>query len=191
MRKTMLVGLVLTIAAVVVAIVSSWFDLELEPVALLGVAVGGVLALVPGRSPLMHLAGFAGGFVVAWVGYLVRAAMLPDSTGGRALFVGLVMILAVGIALASMDRIPLWSTLLGAAAMAGAYEYTFAAAIPEAASTSVTAATSLLMATAVGFLAAAIAAPGGDEPAERTHRAPAPRNDDETARFDDMMEKTK
>ena len=66
MRKNVLVGLVLTVAAVVVVLVSSVFDLELESAALLGAALGAVVALVPDRSPMMRLAGFAGGFVAAW-----------------------------------------------------------------------------------------------------------------------------
>src|SRR5687768_9289062 len=43
MRKNLLVGLVLTVAAVLVVFVSAAFDLELEPVALLGVALGAVV----------------------------------------------------------------------------------------------------------------------------------------------------
>ncbi|HEU4512197.1 MAG TPA: hypothetical protein VFR87_03750 [Nocardioidaceae bacterium] len=192
MRRTMLVGLVLTLAAVVVVFVSAWLDLELEPVALMGVALGAVVALVPDRTPLMRLAGFGGGFVAAWIGYFVRAGMLPDSTGGRAVAVGLVIVLAVAVAAASMDRIPLWSTLLGAGAFAGAFEYTYAAAPPEVATTSVSAATALLLTAAAGYLATALIAPAGEQPVERAHRASTPRNDDETGRLDDMMmEKTK
>ena len=191
MRKDLLVGLVLTVAAVLAVFVSGWFDLELEPVALLGVALGAVVALVPDRTPLMRLAGFFGGFVVAWVGYLVRAAMLPDSTGGRAVAVGLVVVLAVAIAAFSLGRIPLWSTLLGAAALAGAYEHTYAAAPPEVASTSVSTATAVMFAVAIGFLATALMAPATQQPVERAHRAPREK-DYESDSFDDlMMEKTK
>lgn len=147
MRRTMLVGLVLTVAAVVVVLVSAWFDLELEPVALLGVSLGAVVALVPDRTPLMRLAGFAGGLVAAWIGYVARAAMLPDSTGGRAVAV---------------------------------------------ASTSISAVTALLFAAAVGYLATALVAPGGEQLVERTHRAAKPRDDAEPGRLDDMMmEKSK
>jgi hypothetical protein len=192
MRKTLLVGLVVTVAAVLVVLVSAWFDLELEPVALLGVGAGAVLALVPDRSPWMRLAGFAGGIVVAWVGYLVRAGMLPDSPGGRAVAVGLVVALAVGIAVAGMGRIPLWSPLLGAAALAGAFEYTYSAAPPEVASTSMSAVTTLLFTAAVGFLAVALIAPEGEQPAPPKPRRPHRRDDDDAAtdRLDDMMMET-
>lgn len=193
MRRTMLVGLVLVVAAVLAVLVSSWFDLELEPVVLLGVALGAVIALVPDRSPLMRLAGFAGGFVAAWIGYFLRAAVLPDSTGGRAVAVGLVLVLVVAVAAVSLERIPLWSALVGAAALAGAYEYTYTAAPPEVASTSVSTATALLLAAAVGYLATALVVPAEGRPSGGARRTPRPKTDDgETDRLDDMMmEKTK
>jgi hypothetical protein len=200
MRKTLIAGVVLAVAAVVVVIVSSALDLELESAALLGGALGAVVALVPDRTPLMRLAGFAAGFVAAWIGYVLRAAMLPDSAGGRAVAVGIVVLLCVGITAVSMDRLPLWTTLLGTAALTGAYEFTYAAAPPELASTSVSTATTLLLNLAVGFCAAAIFAPtptpGRTQPA---HRDEAPADDDTvtahdagSSRLDDlMMENTK
>lgn len=192
MRKNLLVGLVLTVAAVLVVFVSAAFDLELEPVALLGVALGAVVALVPDGSPLMRLAGFAGGFVAAWIGYVVRAAMLPDSTGGRAVAVGLVVVLAVAVVAVALGRIPLWSSLLGAGALAGAYEFTYAAAPPEVASTSVSTATTLLFTLAIGFLAAALTAPASEQRVEPTRRAPKRVDEGDAGRLDDMMmEKTK
>jgi hypothetical protein len=192
MRKTLLVGLVLTLAAVVVVFVSAGLDLKLEPVALLGLALGGVIALVPDRSPFIRLAGFAGGFVAAWIGYLLRAGVLPDSAGGRAVAVAFVIVLAVAIAALTFERVPLWSTLLGAAAFAGAYEYTYTAAPPEVTSTSVSAATTLLLTVAVGFLATGVVAPAGEQSAAPGRRALTPTDDADTSSLDDlMMEKTK
>ena len=186
MRKNVLVGLVLTVASVLVVLVSSVFDLELESAALLGAALGAVVALVPDRSPMMRLAGFAGGFVAAWIGYIVRAALLPDSAGGRAVAVGLVVVLCVAIAAVSMGRLALWSTLLGTAGFTGAYEFTFAAAPPEVASTSVSVATTLLFNVAVGFLAAALMAPSGEPRSEGVRRRPG-RADGDLHKLDDMM----
>lgn len=192
MRKNLLVGLVLAAAAIVVVFVSAWLDLELESVALLGVALGAVLALVPDRSPLLRLAGFAGGFVIAWIGYVIRAAVLPDSTGGVSVFVALVLVLAVAVAAVSGGRIPVWTPLLGAAALAGAYEYTYAAAPPEVASTSMSAATALLLTAAVGFLAAAVVAPAGEPTPTAPRRARRSSHDDaETNTLDEMMENAK
>jgi hypothetical protein len=204
MRRTLMAGGVLAVAAVLVVIVSSALDLELESVALLGGALGAVVALVPDRTPLVRLGGFVAGFVAAWIGYVVRAALLPDTAGGRAVAVGLVVLLCVGITAASMNRLPLWTTLLGTAALSGAYEFTFAAAPPELASTSVSTATTLLFNVAVGFLAAALVAPSERPEGAPGHRS-TPPSDDSTPRttkkvsagtadskLDDfMMEKTK
>jgi hypothetical protein len=197
MRKTLVAGVTLAAAAVLVVLISSALDLELESVALLGGALGAVVALVPDRTPLVRLGGFAAGFVVAWIGYVVRAALLPDTAGGRAVAVGLVVLLCVGITAATMNRLPLWTTLLGTAALTGAYEFTFAAAPPELASTSVSTATTLLFNVAVGFLAAAILAPTGEPDRKpHAHRDETPSDDSTAAtsseaRLDDfMMEKT-
>jgi hypothetical protein len=189
MRKTLLVGLVVMVAAVVVVLMSAWFDLELEAAALLGVGVGAVVALVPDQSPGWRLAGFVGGVVVAWVGYLVRAGMLPDSAGGRAVAVGLVVVLAVGVAAASAGRVPLWSALLGAATFAGAFEYTYAAAPPEVTVTAMSAVTTLLFTAAVGFLATALVTAGeGGQAAPPRPRHPHRRDDQSaTDRLDDLM----
>jgi len=186
MRKTLLVGMVLVVAAVLVVMVSAALDLELDSVVLLGIAAGAVLALVPDRAPLARLAGFFGGFVAAWIGYLLRAGVLPDSAGGRAVAVAIVIALAVVLAAASLGRVPLWSTLLGAGALAGAYEYTYAAAPPEVMATSVSAATALLLTVAVGFLATAAVAPDGEE-ATRRPFMPRRREDIANDRLEDLM----
>lgn len=192
MRKSLLVGAVLTVTAVLVVVLSDLFDLKLDAVTLLGVALGAVVALVPDRTPAMHMAGFAVGFVAVWVAYLLRAGMLPDSTGGRAFAVALVMVICVAVATLSMGRVPLWASLLGAAALTGAYEYTYTLAPAEVAGTSMTAATSLLMTAAFGFLVVALLAPGPDDEAEAP-RAARPKADDgeHHAALDDMMETSK
>ena len=191
MRRTLLVGLGLIVVGVLAIFLDSWFGLDLEPVALFGIAVGAVLALVPDGSPFVRLAGFAGGVVVTWVAYFLRAGVLPDTPGGRAVALGLVIALATGIAAVSFGRIQLWSTLLGAAALAGAYEFSFADSPPEVATTSVIASTSLLFTAALGFLVAAVFAPAGEQPSEpREPRWPG-SDDEETHSLGDMMEESK
>ena len=193
MRRTLLVGAVLAVVAFLVVIVSNWLDLELDSVAMVGIALGAVVALVPDRSALMRLAGFAAGVVLAWIGFIVRAAMLPDTATGRALSIALVILLCTGVAAATAARVPLWSTLVGAAALSGAYEYTFAAAQPEVATTSVTAVTALLMTAGIGFLLVALVAPEAPAQAGRrqARRPKAPQTEDnDTTKLDDMMEKT-
>ena len=188
MRKTIIAGLVLALATALVMWLSAAFDLELDSVVLLGVAVGAAVALVPDRTPLARFGGFAAGFLAAWVGFLLRAAVLPDTAGGRALAVGLVLLLCVAVFAASVGRLPLWSALLGAATMSGGYEYTYAAAPPEVATTSVSAATSLLFCIAVGYLVAATVAPQAGALPSRSRT----RDEDlETTSFDDLMEKAK
>jgi hypothetical protein len=191
MRKTIFAGLVLALAAALVMWLSAVFDLELESVVLLGVAVGAVVALVPDRTPLVRFLGFAAGFLAAWVGYFVRAALLPDTASGRAVAVGLVLLLCVGVVALTAGRLPLWSALLGAAALAGGYEYTYAAAPPEVATTSVSAATSLLVCIAVGYLVAATVAPQAGVAGLVPPRPRTGDEDLENTSFDDLMEKTK
>ncbi len=185
MRRSILGGLLLALAAALVVWLSAALDLELESAVLFGAAVGAVLAMVPDRTPAMRFVGFAGGFVIAWIGFFVRAALVPDTASGRAVVVGLVLLACVGLVAATMGRLPMWSTLLGAAAMAGGYEYTYAAAPPEVVSTSVTTATSLLVCIAVGFLVAAATAPADavGEVAPRQPRA----NDHGNSKLDDLM----
>jgi hypothetical protein len=189
MRRTLLVGGVLAVAAFLVVILSNLFDLDLDSVTLAGVALGAVVALVPDRSPLMRLAGLVAGIVVAWIGFFVRAALLPDTATGRAVTVALVVLLCTAIAAVSFDRLPLWSLLVGAAAMSGAYEYTYAAAPPEIATTSVITLTALLVTVGVGFLVGSLGSRDDEVPPAPPEREPR-EDDDTTHSLDDMMEKS-
>lgn len=191
MRRTVLVGAVLTVAAVLVVLISDLLDLELESVALLGVALGAVVALVPDRSPLMRLVGFLAGFVLAWVGYLLRAGVFPDSTGGLAVAVALVLGLCVVVAAASRGRIPLWATFLGAAAMVGAYEYTFAAAMPEVMTTSPSTVTSFMVTAGLGFALVALLAPREADASVSPNERTAKHQQNDPTALDDMMENSK
>lgn len=186
MRTTLLTGLALVIGGLAVILLGSTLDLELESTALMGAAIGAVVALVPDRTPSMRLIGFLAGFVSAWIGYLIRAAVLPDTTTGRALAMVLVVVLCVAIAALSFNRVPLWATLLGAAAMAGGYESSFATAPSEVVDTSMTAVTTILLTVGVGFLVAALAGPQPAPPA--ASRAGARKNDDDDTKLDAMME---
>ncbi|WP_426244263.1 hypothetical protein [Nocardioides sp. LHG3406-4] len=186
MRTTLLTGLALALGGLIVVFLSSGLDLELEGTALMGAAIGAVLALVPDRSPLTRLGGFLGGFVAAWIGYLVRAAVLPDTTTGRAFALVLVVALCVAIAALSFGRVPLWAPLLGAAAMAGGYETSFAVAPSEVVDTSMTAVTTILFTVGVGFLVGALAGP---QPAAPVKSGPTPRtHDDDDTKLDALME---
>jgi hypothetical protein len=187
-------GAVLALAAMLAVLAGSALDLDLESVALLGGAMGAVIALIPDRTPLARLAGFGVGFVVGWAGYIFRAQFMPDTTTGRAIAVGVVVMVCVGIAALSMDRITLWTVLLGAGSFAGAYEFTYNAAPPEILSTSLSTATTMAFNVAVGFLAGALVAPvsgpGRDlgsprwrtsDPGENTAATSAAFDEDRTA----------
>lgn len=161
MRASLRAGLLLTAAALVVIVVSKMAGLDIEAYAVSGVATGAVIGLVPDRSPGERLGAFAAGFVAAFVGYALRALVLPDTTGGLAVGVVVVFLLCTVAALAGAGRhLPLWAVLLGAGAFCGVYEAPFTAAVAEMATTSIDVATSLLATAGVGFVVAALAAPG-------------------------------
>ncbi len=192
MKRHILAGLVLALLTTAIVLFSGP---ELQGVALLGAALGGALGLVPDRSPGQRAGGFAVGFAAAWLGYALRAAALPDAAAGRALAVLVVLALCLAVAGLTRGRLPLWSALLGAAAMAGAYEATYTADPSAFATSSATTATSILVAVGAGFLAtsllgvvveqdrqqeraaeAALTAPVAEEPVVvGAHAVPAPR----------------
>jgi hypothetical protein len=192
MRRNLLAGLCLSAAAGLLVIVGAALDLELESVALLGAALGAVVALVPDRTPLVRLGGFAVGVVAALLGYLLRALLLPDTSGGRAVAVVLVLLLCVGVSAVAQGRLPLWSLLLGTAGLVGAYEFTYAEAPPELLTTGMATITSLFLSVAVGFLATAFASPT-TRPAPQVEEHDNPTTDahSDSARLNDMMETSK
>lgn len=159
MRRTLLTGLLLVAAAFFTVVMGSWLDLDLDSTALLGIGAGAVVALVPHAGVVSRLAGFAVGVVLALVGYLVRAALLPDTDGGRAVFAALVVALCVAAAAVSLERLALWATLLGAATFAGAFEATYELAPPRVVENSMDNLTALALCVAVGFCVSVLAAP--------------------------------
>lgn len=151
MRRTLIIGLVAAVLGGLAVAIGSWLNLGLSDV-LLGTTLGAALALVPGDSYGRRVAAFLTGFLIAWMGYAVRAAVLPDVTISRVLVVfGSVLLIALACAL-SRGRLPFWGALLGAAAMTGAYEFTYVAAPYNFLTESVTTATGILVAVAFGFL---------------------------------------
>jgi hypothetical protein len=190
MRRELILGGCVAIAAALLILASDWLDLELEAVALFGAAMGAITAMVPFGTAAGRLVGFLAGFAIAWAGFLARAALLPDTAAGRAVAAAVIVLLCTGVALVSMRRIWLWSVLLGAAAFTGAYEFTYNAAPPEVLTTSVTVATSLLLSAGLGWLAVSWLAP--EAPATRTNGVtarPAAQPDHQTVPLTTMMDK--
>jgi hypothetical protein len=158
-RATLLSGAVLTVGSILLVVLSATLGLGIESVALMGAGCGAVVALVPGRSPMDRLLGFLVGFAISWLGYLVRAGLLPDTTAGHAIAVAVVVAICSVIAALSRERLPLWTLLLGAAVLAGSYETTYIEAPSQVLRTSTSSSTGVLLAVALGFFAAALVAP--------------------------------
>jgi hypothetical protein len=194
MRRSLVAGLVLAIFAALIIGLGQLLGLDLEHVALMGAALGGVLGLVPHSLPLGKLGGFVVGFVLAWIGFALRAAVFPDSASGRAAAAFLV-VAAIGAACAvSAGRLPLWSGLLGAAAIVGAYEETYTNAPSQFLKESPTAGTTVLFAVALGFLATSLLGEGLRAGAHESgagwnwfNRDSASRNDKNTIGLDDLV----
>lgn len=187
MLRTLSTGLGLALAAVVMTLLGATLDLGLESVTLLGLALGATVALVPDATTGRRLAGFLAGFVIALLGYFVRAGLLPDTTSGRAVAVGVVVLLCAVAVAATAGRLPLWAVLLGTAGLSGAYELTYAGAPTEIFDTSLSTGTSLLLSVAVGFVVGGLVS---QDRAEHGHRATpgAPSTRDDDTDLNQMME---
>ncbi len=156
MRKSLLSGCLLAVFAALVVGLGQLLGLDLQHVALLGAALGGILGLVPHRHGWGKVGGFAVGFVVAWLGFALRAAVLPDAASGRAVAAFLVILLCVVASAASRGRLPLWSSLVGVVAIVAAYEESYTNSPSDFLADSPAAATTVLLAAAMGYLAIAI-----------------------------------
>ncbi len=176
MRLNMLSGGALAIAGAIAVMLSGFLRLEVDHVALLGLALGAVVGLVPQGRSLQRLLGFGAGFVLAWAGYLVRAAVLPDSTSGRAVAVVVVVLACTAVYLATVGRLALWATFVGVAAMVGAYEEAYTAAPSQVLDQSPTAATAILLTAAIGYLVSALFAPVTEPVTQRRQAVAAPDN---------------
>lgn len=159
MKRHVLAGAFLAVLATLTVLLSGFLGPEVQGVALLGAALGGALGLVPDRMPAQRAGAFLVGFVAAWLGYLLRAAALPDAASGRAVAVLIVILVCLGLALATRGRLPLWAALLGAGAMAGSYEAVYAADPTAFVATSPVSATAVLLTAGAGFLATALLGP--------------------------------
>lgn len=190
MARTAVGGAILAVVAFLLILFGQALDLDLERVALTGAALGAVVALVPDREPLFRALGGAAGFLIAWGGYAVRAGVLPDTDFGRALAALAVLLVLMGVSVATGTRLPLWSLLVGAAAMTAAYETTFMATPSAFPYESPSAATQMALAAGVGYLAASFLGAAVDrgraEEASVGRRGPRP-DDGESTKLDSLM----
>jgi hypothetical protein len=180
--RTLVTGIALAVAAFLLADQGAIFGADLPKVALMGAAAGAVLGLVNGSLPVARLGGFLTGFAAAWIGYALRAGFLPDIPMGRAIAAVVVVGVITAVAVASANRLPMWTGFLGAATLLGSYETTFAATPTEFVSDSMTAVTTSLLAAALGFLVTVLLAETGSLSTTKTPEVvnldaevPAPR----------------
>ena len=152
-RRTLIEGVILLVVVGLLVDHGGQIGSELPQLALLGVLLGAVVALVPHRSPAGRAGAFAVGFLAAFVGYTMRAGFLPAIPLGRAIAAMAVVALITAVAVVSADRLPLWAGLIGAGTMVGAYEATFRATPTEFTTQSVATATTVLLAAGIGFVA--------------------------------------
>ncbi|HEY7043730.1 MAG TPA: hypothetical protein VH419_08690, partial [Nocardioidaceae bacterium] len=125
MLKTLLAGVILALFGAATVALGDVLGLDLDHVALLGAALGAVVGLVPDRAPLLRAFGFLVGMVIGWAVFGLRAGYLPDTSSGRAVATFIAIMLCVGVTVATLRRIALWSTLVGVAGIVGAYESTY------------------------------------------------------------------
>jgi len=150
--RTLIVGGGLALSAGLLAAKGSVLGADLPHHALLGASLGAVLGLVSDRSLAGRVGGFLVGFGAAWLGYALRAGFLPDTGAARAIAAVAVVAVVTAAAVASAGRLPLWSGLLGAGTLLGAYESTFAANPGAFLAESVTAVTTVLVCAGLGLL---------------------------------------
>ncbi|GAA4355406.1 hypothetical protein [Angustibacter luteus] len=185
MRNNVIGGFVLAVMAALVFGVGHLLGWDLDHVALLGAALGGVIGLVPDRLPWQRIAGFGVGFAAAWIGFALRAAVLPDTAGGRAVAAFIVILLCMGVSVLSGTRLPLWAMLVGVAAIVGAYETTYTDSPSQFLSESPQAATQVLLAAALGYLATAFLGPAVE--ANREHESASHRDTPSTTTTNDDL----
>jgi hypothetical protein len=182
-------GAILAVVAFFLILFGDALNLDLERAGLVGVALGAVVALVPDRNPLLRAAGAVLGFLIMWGGYAIRVSILPDTDMGRALTALIVILVLMAVSVATLNNVPLWSLLVGAAAMGAAYETTFMTLPSAFPYESPTAATQMALAAGVGFLAASFLAPtsepGGSEsiPKQRPDRS----DEEPSTKLDSLM----
>ena len=158
--KTLAAGSAVTVGAIALIIATAAYDLGAA--LLVGLAAGALVALVPGETGTRKIAGFVTGILVTAAAYGLRAGVLPDSTLGAVIGIGVLLALVTLIAVATNGRTPLWASLAGVTAMAGAYETTHIVDFAGFFSNIPMAIAGVLLASAVGFTAASLVGPTGE-----------------------------
>lgn len=158
MKRLLISGAVLAALAFLLILKSDAVGLDVSLYGLFGLAAGGVLASMTGGTPGTRAGGFVLGFVVAWAAYALRAGFLPDTASGHAVASTLALVILTVAAAVARSRTLFSTSLLGVVALVGSYEKTFSLAPDQFLNQSPTAATTVLLATGLGFLGVIVAA---------------------------------
>lgn len=153
----MLIGSLLLAAFAAAAILlGSWANLDRGSLVLTA-GCGAILGLIPTGSPAARIGAFVMGIVIAWVGYGVRAALLPDNPVAEALVAFAAIALVGVVGAATRGRVPVIAALLGLVAMTGGYDADFVTAPYNFISDSIASVGAVLAGAAVGMLAVMLA----------------------------------
>lgn len=186
MHRTLIAGAILATLAAALIIAGDAFGLGSSQIALLGLAVGAVLGLVPSGAPPWRAGAWAVGLLVAWCGYAAGLLLLPDTSLGRAVGAAVVVLAVSVVAALSHGLLSLWASLLGVATTVAAYEATAAAHHADFWTDSTTAVTSVALAAGTGFLATslmvrAVPVTEPDEPPQTDATVPGQRDGESDA----------
>lgn len=154
--KILVGGLVLAVFAGLAILLSSWADMDVGNM-LFTAGCGAILGLLPTGTPASRIGAFLIGIVVAWVGYAIRAALLPDNAVAAALTAFVAIAIVTVIAAVSRGHVPVIASLLGLIAMTGGYDAVFAEAPYNFVASSIATVGVLLAGAAVGMLAVTLA----------------------------------
>lgn len=152
MKRIFVIGGLLSVFTFLAVVLGAWAQRGLDNV-LFATGCGALLGLYQQKSPGMRIGAFFLGFIVGWLGYVLRAAFLPDSyvAEGIAAFIGIAIVTIVcGL---TRGKLPLWGAILGLIAITGAYNSTFTAAPYDFVSSSLATTGALLAAAGIGMLA--------------------------------------
>ena len=154
--KILIGGLLLAVFAALAILFGSWAELDRGSL-LFTAGCGAILGLLPTGSPASRIGAFLVGMLVAWIGFAIRAAVLPDNAVAEALAAfGAIAVLTI-VAAVSQGRVPVIASLLGLVAMSGGYDAVFASAPYDFIASSIATVGAVLAGAAVGMLAVTIA----------------------------------
>lgn len=152
MARTVIRGVVIAVVAALVAVTGNAIGIDTVWPVLLAAAVG--LAVAP--VTMGRVAAFVVGAGVSWLVLALRAGFLPDLAASQALVIAVGVLLLTALAALTAERLPLWASLAGLVAFAGYYEPTYAASPTRFLAESPIALVTVLLAAAVGFVAALV-----------------------------------